>query len=162
MNREWGRGGEAGSGSDAGETPANRAHPSLFEGQATNGSGFNTSRAVARIGSPAIGGGRRRPRTSGAEGQFCERDFSRLPLFLTALPSSCSPRTGYIQRRFSASSVWYVRFPAFSVRQGTAACRDHPCACVEKFEPLRGSSGKLFFFSITAFHFFAFSAFFAA
>ena len=29
---------------------------------------------------------------------------------LTAPPSSCSPRTGYIQRRFSAASFWYPHF----------------------------------------------------
>ena len=29
---------------------------------------------------------------------------------MTAPPSSCSPRTGYIQRRFSAASFWYPHF----------------------------------------------------
>ncbi len=103
------------------------------------------------------------PRTSGA-GRLSafRRFFEASAFFLTTQPSSCSPGTGYIQGRFSASSFWYARFPAFSVRQGTAACRAYPCACVEKFEPLRGSSGRLFFFSITTFHFFALFAFFAA
>ena len=43
------------------------------------------------------------PRTSCSSELSCERDFWRLPLSLTAKPSSRSPRTGYIQMAFSAT-----------------------------------------------------------
>ena len=36
--------------------------------------------------------------------------FGSCRVSLTAPPSSCSPRTGYIQRRFSAASFWYPHF----------------------------------------------------
>ena len=77
------------------------------------------------------------------------RTFLRKRLFL--VPAS-SPRTGYIQGRFLASSVGVAHFEqsvtSFATLRGLK-----PTA--RNIEPLRGSSGRLFFFSVTAFHFFA-------
>ncbi len=77
------------------------------------------------------------------------RTFLRKRLFL--VPAS-SPRTGYIQGRFLASSFGFAHFEqsvtSFATLRGLK-----PTA--RNIEPLRGSSGRLFFFSVTAFHFFA-------
>ena len=98
-------------------------------------------------------------------------DIWRLPHFLTASPSSCSPGTGYIQGRFSAASVWYAHFE----QSVTTFASRTPLPPFNGWETLYGIVIPAFRFAfgelrnsahfvrfITAFHFFAFFAFYAA
>ena len=104
-----------------------------FPAIAHRGAGSRQSLPPNRVSGSEAGEDAREP--AGQAGFPCSKIFGGFRISLTALPSSCSPRTGYIQGRFSGCVVLFCTVQTFRFAVGELL-NSALCAHTHGFTPV--------------------------